>query len=356
MNESKLSLTTKVARVAMVLVALLAALAALQALSAQPAQALPPPGNPCPPGMVCPKAPFVTMTYPANNPATPIAPGANVTATFSAEMNASTINTTTFKLMNARTSTYVSATVSYDSGSRRATLNPSANLQSGINYVATVTPGAKGTSGISLDQNQYTTVAEPKTWTFTVGSRSQGVYRIPYQNDTTVKVFSDFEDHDPPGKVDLYATPVSDDASYRVVAAAAGVIRRIQDGYSATKGKDADPCDNNYVWIEHPNGEWTKYTHMSQGSVTKNARLSVGERVSAGQFLGFEDDVGCANGTHLHFEVAELIPTTAARTFSDTIDSEGFIRLDQARNLVPRMCGVLGEEFDTNASYTARSC
>ncbi len=39
MNESKLSLTTKVARVAMVLVALVAALAALQALSAQPTQA-----------------------------------------------------------------------------------------------------------------------------------------------------------------------------------------------------------------------------------------------------------------------------------------------------------------------------
>jgi Tol biopolymer transport system component len=37
MNESKLSLTTKVARVAIVLVGLVAVLAALQALSGQPA-------------------------------------------------------------------------------------------------------------------------------------------------------------------------------------------------------------------------------------------------------------------------------------------------------------------------------
>jgi hypothetical protein len=25
---------------------------------------------------------------------------------------------------------------------------------------------------------------------------------------------------------------------------------------------DGNPCNNNFVWIEHPNGEWTKYTLM----------------------------------------------------------------------------------------------
>jgi murein DD-endopeptidase MepM/ murein hydrolase activator NlpD len=209
--------------------------------------------------------------------------------------------------------------------------------------------------------------------------RSQGVYRVPYQTGTTVKVFSDFEDHDPPGKVDLFATDGDGGAPYRIVAAADGVIRLIEDGFSEKRGKNANPCNNNYVWIEHPNGEWTKYSHMSEGSVTQDAGLSVGEHVSAGQFLGFEDDVGCANGRHLHFEVAEPIPPVAERTgpvaaassnvqicdkigcppkksFLDFIDSEGFIVPAKAWNLIPRMCGLPGQEFDTDASYKARSC
>ena len=37
--------------------------------------------------------------------------------------------------------------------------------------------------------------------------------------------------------------------------------------------------------------------------MTEDAGLSVGDSVSAGTFLGCEDDVGCASGTHLHFEV-----------------------------------------------------
>ncbi|GMU20668.1 MAG: hypothetical protein AMXMBFR13_07650 [Phycisphaerae bacterium] len=69
---------------------------------------------------------------------------------------------------------------------------------------------------------------------------------------------------------------------------------------------------NNFVWMEHPNGEWTKYTHMQRGSVgpgpdnngNPGAGRFVGEFVAAGTPLGLEGDVGIASGPHLHFEVA----------------------------------------------------
>ena len=65
---------------------------------------------------------------------------------------------------------------------------------------------------------------------------------------------------------------------------------------------------NNYVWIRHPNGEWSKYTHMATGSVTgAPGNLSVGDTVLVGQALGIEADIGRATGRHLHHEVA--IPT-----------------------------------------------
>lgn len=34
---------------------------------------------------------------------------------------------------------------------------------------------------------------------------SQGRYRLPFAEGTTVKVFDDFHTHQPPGRVDLYA-------------------------------------------------------------------------------------------------------------------------------------------------------
>ncbi len=63
----------------------------------------------------------------------------------------------------------MSATVTYDSATRSATLDPSANLQSGATYVATVTTGAKDLAGNSLDQNSTTAGNQNNRWTFTVG-------------------------------------------------------------------------------------------------------------------------------------------------------------------------------------------
>ena len=117
--------------------------------------------------------PRVRSTNPANN-ATGIAPGANVRATFSEAMQGgqggttNTINTSTFTLRRAGTSTVLSATVTYDPATRRATLNPSVNLQSGATYIATVTTGAKDLAGNSLDQDPTTAGNQRKTWRFTV--------------------------------------------------------------------------------------------------------------------------------------------------------------------------------------------
>jgi hypothetical protein len=111
--------------------------------------------------------PRVTSTNPANN-ATGIGPGVNIRATFSEAMTASTINTTTFTLRRAGTSTFLSATVTYDSATKKATLDPSANLRLGATYVATVTTGATDLAGNQLDQDSTTAGNQKKTWKFKV--------------------------------------------------------------------------------------------------------------------------------------------------------------------------------------------
>ena len=181
-------------------------------------------------------------------------------------------------------------------------------------------------------------------------SSSDGLYRLPYADDTKVKVFDDVRTHRPVGRVDLFA--VAGQEPYRVVAAAAGRIAAIQDAYGEQQsGRAAADCHNNYVWIAHPNGEWTNYSHLAKGSVTKNARLKVGDRVEAGQYLGDEDAVGCAMLKHVHFEVA-------APKKDDPIDSGGFLEDNEGgkRERNPRFCGVQGMDAVKDAVYTAVAC
>jgi hypothetical protein len=111
--------------------------------------------------------PRVTSTVPGAN-ATGVAPGANITATFSEAMNVNSINGTTFKLMKAGTTTAIGAVVSYDATTKKAILNPNANLQLGTKYKAVVTTGATDLAGKRLDQNSSLSGLQQKSWTFTV--------------------------------------------------------------------------------------------------------------------------------------------------------------------------------------------
>jgi murein DD-endopeptidase MepM/ murein hydrolase activator NlpD len=181
-------------------------------------------------------------------------------------------------------------------------------------------------------------------------TKSAGAYRLPFADGTAVKVFDDFDTHRPVGRVDLFAVGGSE--PYRVVAAANGTIMAIQDGFSEQQsGRAAKDCHNNYIWIAHPNGEWTNYSHVRFHSATQDAGLHVGDRVTAGQFLGYEGAVGCAMLNHVHFEVA--VPDAA-----HPIDDGGFL-LDNdggKRERSARFCAVPGETVKKDAVYTAAAC
>ena len=176
-----------------------------------------------------------------------------------------------------------------------------------------------------------------------------GIYRLPYADETQVKVFDDTRTHRPRARIDLFA--VGGRKPYRIVAAAAGRVMAIQDRYGERQtGRAASECRNNYVWIAHANGEWTGYSHMARGSVTGTAKLKVGQKVRAGQLIGIEGDVGCSMLEHLHFEVAVPDPATP-------IDAGGFLIGNEGsrRNREPRFCGISGT-IDKDQVHIARRC
>ena len=115
-------------------------------------------------------APMVTSTVPAATNAPGVASSANLTATFSEDMKASTINTTTFKLFQRGSTTQVGASVSYSASTDRATLDPTNPLKTGVTYDVRLTTEAEDLVGNHLDQSSTTTGLQQKAWSFTVST------------------------------------------------------------------------------------------------------------------------------------------------------------------------------------------
>lgn len=83
-----------------------------------------------------------------------------------------------------------------------------------------------------------------------------------------------------------------------VVSAYDGVVR-LARGDSSVGGCDAKYAPfANYVVVDHQNGLETQYLHFSKVTV------KVGDRVKAGDLLGYSGKTGWACGAHLHFKVA----------------------------------------------------
>jgi hypothetical protein len=96
-------------------------------------------------------APRVTRTVPVTN-ATGVVPAANVTATFSEDINASIINGTTFQLFKKGSTKKLAAAVSYSASTDTATLDPTSSLQGGATYKAVVSTVARDLAGDFLDR------------------------------------------------------------------------------------------------------------------------------------------------------------------------------------------------------------
>ncbi|MDP3014226.1 MAG: Ig-like domain-containing protein, partial [Candidatus Subteraquimicrobiales bacterium] len=96
--------------------------------------------------------PTVASVDPANG-SVGVANAANVYATFSESMTASTITTTTFTLYDDTAGSSVGGTVTYDNATKTATFDPTSDLITDHNYTATITTGVKDLAGRNMAAN-----------------------------------------------------------------------------------------------------------------------------------------------------------------------------------------------------------
>ncbi|SDY68853.1 Animal haem peroxidase [Micromonospora pattaloongensis] len=122
-------------------------------------------------------APTVTATSPANN-GVRVAVGANITATFSEGVQA--VTGTTFQLRETATGALVPAAVTYNAGSRVATLNPTANLKADTNYTVSLS------NGITDLATPARNALAPVSWSFLTGPEPTLTSRTPAVGATNV--------------------------------------------------------------------------------------------------------------------------------------------------------------------------
>ncbi|MBI2335643.1 MAG: SBBP repeat-containing protein [Deltaproteobacteria bacterium] len=102
-------------------------------------------------------APGVSSTSPTSG-ATSVAISDNITVTFNDDIDSATLTSSTFFLDGG-----ITGTVSYDSATKTATLNPSTKLQSSTQYTATLTTDIQDTGDNALASNY--------TWAFTTAAK-----------------------------------------------------------------------------------------------------------------------------------------------------------------------------------------
>ena len=154
-------------------------------------------------------------------------------------------------------------------------------LQNGVNGLERVSQRTKTVNAINQiilkGQKEVTGVGDTKNWLWPTNSgwtiTSGWTYRInPISNQREIHQAIDIAGTG-------YGSPI--------YAVTNGVVSEVS---SRTQ-------DGKYVCINHNNGYYTCYAHMSKQNV------KVGEIVERGAIIGFMGHTGWATGTHVHFEV-----------------------------------------------------
>ena len=191
--------------------------------------------------------PTLSSTTPTSN-ATGVAVSGAISATFSEDMDSSTINTNTFTLSGGGS---VSGTVSYSN--KVATFTPSSNLSYSTTYTATITTGVKDLGDNAMSSNY--------TWSFTTGSAPDttapsGSVSInsgaSYTNSTSVTLTLSATDS--VGVVGYYAstsssTPTTSASGWNSVTSTTSYTGSVS--YSLASGDESKTV---YVWYKDAAG------------------------------------------------------------------------------------------------------
>ncbi len=135
------------------------------------------------------------------------------------------------------------------------------------------------------------------------------LYAVPFGGDSLRELVQGFDGTDSHLESMRYSLDFVMPEGTPVLAARAGTVLYLQDGF--TEGR-ADPDlleQANLVVVAHSDGTMSSYGHLSPG-----IPVSIGDAVQQGDRLGSSGATGFAGQPHLHFHVGQRMLGTPGRT------------------------------------------
>jgi murein DD-endopeptidase MepM/ murein hydrolase activator NlpD len=125
------------------------------------------------------------------------------------------------------------------------------------------------------------------------------LYRLPYADGESYRVLQGFGSRFSHRGTEQYAVDFKMSVGTPVHAARGGVVARVIE--SNDKGCWEDGCGQyaNFIVVMHDDGTTGEYYHLQQNG----SLVDVGQRVEAGQHIGFSGNTGHTALPHLHFAV-----------------------------------------------------
>ena len=123
------------------------------------------------------------------------------------------------------------------------------------------------------------------------------VYLLPYAHGTKHSVSQGYF-----GSVThqgLHALDFEMPEGTPVHAARDGIVIGVKEDATRGGASAAFAKDGNFVEVQHTDGTWAVYAHLKH----RGAAVQAGQRVKAGDLLGYSGATGMASGPHLHFVV-----------------------------------------------------
>jgi murein DD-endopeptidase MepM/ murein hydrolase activator NlpD len=135
------------------------------------------------------------------------------------------------------------------------------------------------------------------------------VYRLPWPEGQSQRFIHAKGANPHFQKRDLHAVDIGLPEGTSVLAARAGVVEAVEEGEG--RGRDVEPAsfEGNYVRVRHADDSYATYAHLAQQGV----RVRPGERVEAGQLLGYSGASGEVERAQLHFGVSRFEKNAAGR-------------------------------------------
>lgn len=128
------------------------------------------------------------------------------------------------------------------------------------------------------------------------------IYSLPYRNGKSFRVGQSFDGTFSHSGNIRYSVDFMMPLKTQVHAARGGYVVQLKEDSNRGGASDEFKNESNFVVIEHNDGTFAEYAHLSKDGVL----VRVGQKVMEGQLIGLSGNTGYSSGPHLHFMVLKV--------------------------------------------------